>query len=211
MNKKVAVIAANGKVGKLVVAEAVKRGFDVTAFGRHENNTVAPHFVKKDLFDLTQADLQDFDVVVDAFGVWDPAQLQLHTTSLMHLADLLSGTQTRLLVVGGAGSLFINPEHTLRVMDAPDFPDSYKPVASAMSESLEKLRTRNDVKWTYLSPAADFVSDGELTGEYLLAGEEFTTNDAGESMISYADYAVAMVDEIEKGNHVQARISVIGA
>ena len=71
------------------------------------------------------------------------------------------------------------------------------------------MRGVKDVKWTYLSPAADFLADGEKTGKYILAGEDFTLNAKGESVISYADYAIAMVDEIEKGNHIGQRISVV--
>ena len=67
----------------------------------------------------------------------------------------------------------------------------------------------HDVKWTYISPAGDFQADGERTGAYILGGEELTLNAAGESVISYADYAIAMVDEIESGDHVQQRISTV--
>ena len=78
-------------------------------------------------------------------------------------------------------------------------------------EELAKLRERNDVKWTFISPAADFQADGERTGKYLLAGEQFTLNSRNESIISYADYAIATVDEIESGKHIQQRISVVRA
>ena len=80
-----------------------------------------------------------------------------------------------------------------------------------MAKVLGELRKRSDVKWTYISPAADFQADGERTGKYITAGEEFTLNERGESLISYADYAIAMVDEIESGNHIQKRISVVRA
>ena len=207
---KIAVVCANGKAGKLIVEEAVKRGMDVTAVVRGENQTVAQHTLSKDLFDLTKEDLAGFDVVVDAFGTWAPETLHLHSESLKHLADILSGSNVRLLVVGGAGSLYINKEHTMQVMDAPDFPEMFKPLAQKQGKSLEELRARTDVKWTYISPAGDFRADGPRTGEYILAGEELTLNDKGESIISYADYAIAMVDEAEKGNHIQQRISTVG-
>ena len=206
---KIAVVGANGKSGKLIVKEAVERNIDVTAIVRSENASLAKTVITKDLFDLTKEDLVGFDVVVDAFGAWTEETLPLHSTSLQHLCNLLSGTTTRLLVVGGAGSLFVDKEHTVRLIDTPDFPDMFKPLASNMGKALEELRTRNDVNWTYISPAADFQAEGAKTGEYLLAGEEFTVNAKGESVISYADYAVAMLDEILHGNHVQQRISVI--
>lgn len=206
---KIAVVCANGKAGKLIVKEAVERGLDVTAIVREDNQSVAPHVLKKDLFDLTKEDLAEFDVVVDAFGAWSEDVLPQHSTSLKHLCDLLSHTDIRLCIVGGAGSLFVNKEHTACLSDGPNFPDSFKPLAAAMAKALGELRQRNDVKWTYISPAGDFQAEGERTGQYILAGEELTLNDKGESMISYADYAIAMVDEVTNGNHIQERISVV--
>ena len=206
---KLAVIGANGKAGKLIVKEAVNRGLDVTAVVRGDNTTVAQEVLKKDLFDLTAADLKGFDVVIDAFGAWTEETLPQHSTSLKHLCDILSGTDTRLIVVGGAGSLYVNPEHTVCVADGPDFPDVFKPVAAAMAKALGELRARRDVKWTYISPAGDFRADGARTGKYILGGEELTLNSKGESMISYADYAIAMVDEAVNGGNIQKRISVV--
>lgn len=206
---RIAVVCANGKAGKLIVKEAVERGLDVTAVAKNKNQTVASNFIEKDLFDLTREDLKGFDAVIDAFGAWTEETLPLHSTSLQKLCDLVSNTDTRLLVVGGAGSLYVNPEHTLCVSDGADFPDIFKPLATAMAKALTELRQRNDVRWTYISPAGDFQAEGERTAEYILAGEELTLNGKGESIISYADYAVAMVDEITKGNHIQERISVV--
>ena len=206
---KIAVVCANGKEGKLIVKEAIDRGLEVTAVVRGENQSAASKVIKKDLFDLTVSDLEEFDAVIDAFGAWTPETLPQHGTSLKHLCDLVSGKNIRLLIVGGAGSLYVNPEHTAQVMDGPDFPDIFKPLAVNMGRALEELRTRNDVKWTYLSPAGDFQSEGARTGKYILGGEELILNSKGESVISYADYAIAMVDEAISGKHIQQRISVV--
>ena len=206
---KIAVVCANGKAGKLIVQEAVNRGLDVTAVVRGENRTAAQKVLTRDLFDLTRADLEGFDVVIDAFGAWTEDTLSQHSTSLKHLCDVLSGTSTRLLVVGGAGSLYVNPEHTAVVCDGPDFPPQFLPLAKAQGKALEELRKRNDVQWTFISPAGDFQAEGERTGEYILAGEELTLNSRGESVISYADYAMAMIDEAVQGDHIQKRISVV--
>ncbi len=206
---KLAVVCANGRVGKLIVQEALDRKLDVTAIVRGENRTATASVIQKDLFDLTASDLDGFDVVIDAFGAWTPETLPQHGTSLKHLCDILSGTKTRLLVVGGAGSLYVNAEHTAQVMDGSDFPDAFKPLASNMGKALDELRSRTDVIWTYISPAGDFQADGAKTGKYILAGEELTLNSKGESVISYADYAVAMVDEAVNGNHLRQRISVV--
>lgn len=206
---RIAVICANGKAGKWIVKEAVNRNLDVTAVVRGENRTEAKQVLQKDLFDLTADDLSGFDVVIDAFGAWTEDTLPQHSSSLKHLCDILSGTDTRLLVVGGAGSLFVNPEHTICVADGPEFPDAFKPLAAAMAKAIGELRQRNDVRWTYLSPAGDFRAEGERTGTYILGGEELTLNSKGESVISYADYAIAMVDEAVDGKHIQQRISVV--
>ena len=206
---KIAVIAANGRAGQKIVAEAVNRGLDVTAIVRGENKSVAKNFIQKDILNLTKDDLKNFDVVIDCFGAWTPETLPLHTTTSQHLCDILSGTDTRLLIIGGAGSLYTDKTHTMQVFKTKDFPAEYLPTATAQSNELDELRKRNDVKWTFVSPAGDFQADGERTGEYILAGEEFTVNDKGESIISYADYAVAMVDEATNGNHIQQRISVL--
>ena len=208
---KIAVVCANGKAGQLIVKEALSRGLDMTAVVRGGNRTEASQVIQKDLYDLTAADLKGFDVVVDAFGAWTEDTLPQHSTSLKHLCDILSGTDVRLLVVGGAGSLYVNPEHTAQVMDGPDLPDVFKPLASNMGKALAELRERSDVKWTYISPAGDFQAEGERTGKYILGGEELTLNGRGESVISYADYAIAMVDEAVSGNHIQQRISVVSA
>ena len=208
---KIAVVCANGKAGQLIVKEALSRGLDVTAVVRGGNRTEASQVIQKDLYDLTAADLKGFDVVVDAFGAWTEDTLPQHSTSLKHLCDILSGTDVRLLVVGGAGSLYVNPEHTAQVMDGPDFPNVFKPLASNMGKALARLRQRSDVKWTYVSPAGDFQAEGERTGKYILGGEELTLNGRGESVISYADYAIAMVDEAVSGGHIRQRISVVRA
>lgn len=206
---KIAVICANGKAGKWIVKEAVNRGLDVTAVVRGENQTAAQKVLQKDLFDLTADDLKDFDVVIDAFGAWTEETLPQHSTSLAHLCDALSGSGTRLLVVGGAGSLYVDKEHTAVLSDGPDFPAEYLPLAKAQGKALEELRKRTDVTWTFISPAADFRADGERTGKYILGGEELTLNAKGESVISYADYAIAMVDEAVNGSHIRQRISVV--
>ena len=207
---KIAVVAANGRVAQKVVKEALDRGFEVKAFGRSaENKTAASDYVQRDILDLTREDLAGFDAVVDGFGAWEEDKLDGHVKTSQHLCDILSGSDIRLLIVGGAGSLYVNPEHTAVVSDGADFPAMFLPLAKAQGEELAKLRERSDVKWTVISPAADFRADGERSGKYILAGEELTLNGKGESIISYADYAIAMVDEIEKGNHIRKRISVV--
>lgn len=206
---KIGVIAANGKSGKLITEEAVNRGLDVTAIVRKENKTVAPQSIIKDIFDLTTEDLTPFDVVVDAFGEFREDKLHLHQDTIQHLSDILAHTNTRLIVVGGAGSLYVDDQLETQLYDTADFPEAFKPLATSQGKALEELRKRDDVRWTFISPAAEFIADGKRTGDYILAGEQFTLNSKGESKISYADYAIALIDEATEGTHIQERISVV--
>lgn len=206
---KIAVVGANGKEGRLVVKEALKNDLDVTAVIRSENKTDAKHTIIKDLFNLTNEDLKDFDVVVDAFGTKAGEDLSLHSKSLKHLCDILSNSDTRLIIVGGAGSLYVNKEHSAQVVDGANFPDAYKPLANAMAKALSELRKRDDVKWTYISPACDFRADGERSGNYIIAGEELKLNEKNESIVSYADFAMAVIDEAKSPKYIQKRISIV--
>ena len=208
---KIAVIGANGKSGSLIVKEALSRGHAVTAIVRKADVKVDPKadVLVKDLFDLTYDDLKPFDVIVDAFATWTPESLPLHQTSLKHLTDILSGKPNRLLVVGGAGSLYVNPELSIRLVDTPEFPEEFKPLATNMAKALDELKKCDNVNWTYLSPAIEFVADGARTGHYTAGGEQFMVNSQGKSQISYADYAIAMVDEAENAKHVKQRFTVV--
>lgn len=106
---KIAVVCANGKAGSLIVREAVERGLDVTAVVRSENQSATQQVIQKDLFHLKASDLTGFDVVIDAFGTWTLETLPQHSTSLNHLCNILSGQDTRLLVVGGARQFICKP------------------------------------------------------------------------------------------------------
>jgi len=209
---KIAVICANGKAGKLITKEAVDRRLDVTAVVRSKNESAAQQVIQKDLFDLTAEDVSGFDVLIDAFGTWTAETFSQHGSSLKKLCDILSGSDTRLLIVGGAGCLYVNDGfgHKMMLIDTPDFPDAFKPLAQAEVDAFLTLQKRNDVLWTYVCPPFDFKADGERTGSYTLAGEQLTRNGAGESTVSYADYAIAMVDEAVNGTHIRRCVSVVG-
>lgn len=205
---KIAVLGSNGKSGLAIINELIKRNIDATGFARKPNKSNVKKFVQKDIFDLENKDLESFDVVIDCFGVWDESMMNLHTKHIEHLVKILNGSKTRLLVVGGAGSLFINKEHTLTLADDPNFPEAYKAVAKATGDVLAYLRNINNVLWTYFSPAAE-LKEGPGKGKYILGGEEFILNSNKESTITYNDLAIAMVDEALTGNNIQKRITAV--
>jgi putative NADH-flavin reductase len=158
--------------------------------------------------ELTYDDVADADVVIDAFGTFTPESMPQYTVTLDYLSDLLSWKGKRLMVVGGAATLYTDASLKTRLLDTPDFPDAYKPVATAMAEAFNKLKTRKDVDWIFVSPPAFFNAEGERTGEYQLGGDVLIVNSKGESTGSYADYAIAMIDAAESDKYIRQRISV---
>ena len=165
--------------------------------------------VYKDVFELTKADLAGFDAVISAFAAWTPEAFPLHKKVAKHLTDALSGTKTRLLVVGGAGTLYVDDKGTM-AMDTPGFPPEYMSVAKATAESFFELKGRSDVLWTYVSPAGDYDANGTRTGKYVLGGDNLILNSKNESYISYADLAIAIIDELKNGAFVQKRFTAVG-
>jgi putative NADH-flavin reductase len=207
---KIAVIGAHGKAGNLIAQQAIKRGHDVTAIVRKKHNDNFKTTIEKDLMDMNKEDLLGFDAVVNAVSAWTEDTFYIHTDGISHLAHLLEGTDTKLLMVGGAGTLYINKEHSLQLIDKPDFPEELKPLGDALRANLERLRSFSNLRWTYVSPAFELDFEGPATSNYIIGGEEFFTNDEGKSYISYSDFAEAFVDIIEN-DYVRRRVSVIGA
>ena len=207
---KLAIIGANGKSGSNLVQEALKQGYDVTAIVRnkeYKNGDVK--VVYKDVFELSKADLEGFDAVISAFAAWSDETFPLHKKVAKHLADALSGTKTRLLVIGGAGTLYVDDKQTM-VMDTPSFPAEYMGVAKATAESFFELKDRSDVLWTYVSPAGEYDANGARTGKYVLGNNHVILNSQNESYISYADLAIAIIDELKNGAFVQKRFTAVG-
>lgn len=209
---KIAIIGATGKAGKLIMEEALKRNLDVTAIVRNKSklSNSEVKVIEKNLFDLNKDDLKDFDTVVSAFGIWEEKELPKHAEVMNHLCDILSDTNIRLMVVGGAASLFVNKEHTMMLIESPDFPKGWINLATNSNKAFEILKGKKNVLWTYVSPSADFQADGEKTGKYNIGeNDELCFNSKGESVISYADFAIAFVDEIENKKFLNKRITFV--
>lgn len=207
---KIAVLAAGGKSGSLITKEALGHGFNVSAFVRNANKDLessGAKVIQKDIFALQNSDLEGFDIIIDAFGEWQ--DLSLHKKHIEHLHKILVGNQARLIVVGGAGSLYVDKEHKTRLMDTPTFPAEYMGVAKATAEVLDFLRDKKDINWTYVCPPAEFIPDAPKSNNYKIIGEEFTLNSKGESKASYATYALALIDIIKDSSLNHKRVGVI--
>ncbi|PTR29380.1 NAD(P)-dependent oxidoreductase [Pseudomonas sp. GV085] len=200
---KIAIIGATGRAGSQLLEEALRRGHSVTAIAR----------------DTSKIDLRE-GVVGKAVDALDAAALQAAIAghdvviSAAHFATLPASAVVdpvkkagvkRLLVVGGAGSLLL-PDGT-RVIDSEGFPEAYKAEASAGAEFLANLRQEKQLDWTFLSPSAEFV-EGERTGKFRLGQDGLLVSSEGRSWITFADYAIAMLDEVEAPKHSRQRFAV---
>ena len=207
---KIAILGAAGKAGTKIAQQALAQGHDVTAVVRpvsREKLQIDCPVIEKDVCELTVADLSGFDAVVDAVGSHGPGTEQEHIITMRHLIELFrSLPDVRLLVVGGAGSLFADEYGESLVIDS--IPEAWRGVPAAMAEAFAELRD-SGIRWTYFSPAAKFDPNGRRTGKYILGTDYLIPNSMGESYISYADYAIAMVDELERGNFIGQRFTAV--
>lgn len=211
---RVVVFGATGRIGSSVVAELVRRGHRVTAVAR-SGNGAAPAtgvvFVSGDVTDPSNVArvARGHDAVVSAVG---PTRGQAASMIPATAAALVTGARrarvTRLLVVGGAGSL-ITPSG-VPLLETPEFPAALKPVAEAHQAALERLRGETDLEWTYVSPPVSLNPSGR-TGRYRSGSDGLITDAHGESSISFEDLAVAIVDEVETPRHVRRRFTVASA
>ncbi|MBI4365359.1 MAG: NAD(P)-dependent oxidoreductase [Deltaproteobacteria bacterium] len=199
---KIALIGASGNAGSRILAELTRRGHTVTALVRHPEKIPATANVtakKADVFDWQglAALLKGHDAAISSihFTASDPKKL---------IEAVRASGMKRYLVVGGAGSLEVAPGKKL--IDTPEFPAIYKAEAAAGGVFLDLLRQEKELDWTYLSPSAMFIP-GERTGKFRLGADQLIANEKGSS-ISFEDFAIALIDEIEKPAHSRRRFTV---
>lgn len=212
---KIVLFGATGNVGRRVIAEALRRGHEVVGVVRDPARSASPdprvRLVRGDALDAASV----VEVTRGADAVVNAISPRPGTTGVApSLADaaraLIAGLGVsgvkRLVVVGGAGSLEVSPGVAL--MDAPGFPEAYLSEAIEGRDALAVYRTEaRDLDWTFLSPAAE-IGPGERTGTYRTTLDQFLADEQGRSFISYEDYAVALLDELEKPRHVGQRFGV---
>ena len=200
---KIAIIGATGNVGTRLVNEALNRHHAVSGIARDPSKLTRRTGLSATMGDVTKPDallllLKGHDAIISS--------LRFQGIDAEQLIELVrrSGVR-RYLVVGGAASLEIAPGQIL--LDSPHFPPAYKPEASAAKAFLDALRNVTDLDWTFVSPSA-FFGPGERTGKFRLANNTLLTAPDGKSSISYEDYAIAMLDEVENPKHLRDRFTV---
>ncbi|MBE4618321.1 NAD(P)-dependent oxidoreductase [Vibrio navarrensis] len=208
---KVAVLGASGWIGSQIVEEAVTRGHQVIALVRN------PSAIKRQDVEVRQLDVlaeQDFaqalqgvDTVIASIGGRAAGNHDVVERSAAKLLEQLPNAGVkRLLWVGGAGSLEVAPG--VQLVTVPDFPAEYKDEALAQSQALQVFRNSDSpLNWTFVSPAAE-IFPGEKVGQFRVGGDQLLTDTQGHSKISVADFASAMLDELETAKHAKQRISV---
>jgi uncharacterized protein len=217
---KIALIGATGFVGTPLVAELLQRGHHVTALARNPAKLAAQANLTTQPLDVNDADavaaaVKGHDAVISAFNPgWDVPDL--YAKFMQGHDAIVAGVEQsgvkRLLVVGGAGSLFVAPG--VQMVDTPEFashvPPNIVPGAKAARDALTALRGNTALDWTFLSPPA-LLAPGERSGKYRVGGEQLLMAGEAPAGISTADMAVAIADEIETPQHVRARFTVAAA
>lgn len=198
---KVAVLGASGRAGSEITRELASRGHEVVAIARKPDAIPSIDGVTAHAGDAADPAtilplIKGADAVVSALHFDIPADALL---TLVQTAGV-----PRLLITGGAASLEVAPG--VRVFDTPDFPAEWKPFAAGGLVALDRLREETETDWTFFSPAA-LLEEGPRLGRYRLGGDQLVVDDNGESRISFADYAIAMVDEVEQHRHPRARFT----
>ena len=197
------VIGANGNAGRRIVEKALAAGHSVTGVVRREGVVTNIPVIVKDALALTKEELTQFDVVVNATSAFKPDTYHLQTDLTLLLVKALANTNTRLIVVGGAGSLYVDEDRTVQLYDTPEFPAEFLGLAKAQGNAIDILRKFSDVDWTFFSPAPIFDAAGPATTDYTLGTETVIVNKEGQPYISYETYAQILVDEIK--NHAFGR------
>ena len=210
---KTIVLGATGMAGSRIAAEAVRRGDEVVAVSRSGAAPVDSPLLTAVAVDAGSVQevaevVKGADVVASALApARDGSDPRGPFVALYDavLDGVRAGNVRRVVIVGGAGSLQADDDTLL--MDTPAVPDPVKPEAQALNDVLAKLRTVDDLEWTYITPAANFTP-GERTGTFRIGGDTVLTDSEGNSNISAEDYAIAFVDEMENAEHPNTRISV---
>ncbi|WP_044873941.1 NAD(P)-dependent oxidoreductase [Pseudomonas sp. LFM046] len=210
---KIALIGATGFVGSAVLTEALQRGNQVTAIVRHPEK-LSPHANltarKGDAYDATDIAhaVAGHDAVVHAFNPgWGEAKIRelfIEGTKAIYAGVRQAGLK-RLLVVGGAGSLYVAPN--LQLIDTPHFPAEYKDGAEGARQALNLIREESSLDWTFLSPPA-LLEPGKRTGRFRVGGDQLLMSGEQPARISVADLAVALLDELEQPQHIHQRFTV---
>lgn len=204
-----AIIGATGKAGSLMLDKAVVRGLEVTAIVRDAKKVKQDvPVIEKDVFALTRDDIKAFDAVIVAYKAAEGQEEDYHKL-FVHLKDIFTGTDTHLLIMGGAGSLYTDESHSKKHWETMDQNAPWIATPRELAKASEIIKT-SDLNWTYFSPADFLNPEGAETGDVTITDNVLRYNSKGESEVSYPDYAAAMIDLVISGDHQREHIGIYG-
>jgi uncharacterized protein len=205
----IALYGATGKSGSRILTELLSRGHAVTAVVRDPAKPASQPHLTVVQGDVSSADaiaekIKGVDAVVSAYAPPPNDTDQLLPVTENFIAAVRKANIPRLIIVGGAGSLEVAPGVT--GISSGHIPAEWLPIAVSHAKVLDLIK-QSGINWTYFSPAGFFVP-GERTGKYRLGADQLIANEQGDSRISLEDYAIALVDELEKPQHERQRFTI---
>ena len=203
------VIGANGNAGRLIVEKALKAGHQVSGVVRREGAIEGIPTIVKDALQLTKQELSQFDVVVNATSAFTPDTYHLPADLTLLLVKALANTNTRLIAIGGAGSLYVDEDHTVQLNDTPEFPKEFLARSKTHGKSDDILRKFSNVDWTMFTPPPILDAEGPESNDYVLGNENVILNKEGKPYISYATFAQILVDEINNHKFSRQRFTAV--
>ena len=203
------VIGANGNAGRRIVEKALKAGHQVTGVVRREGAIEGIPTIIKDALQLTKQELTQFDVVVNATSAFTPDTYHLPADLTLLLVKALANTNTRLIAIGGAGSLYVDEDHTVQLNDTSEFPKEFLARSKTHGKSDDILRKFSNVDWTMFTPPPILDAEGPESNDYVLGNENVILNKEGKPYISYATFAQILVDEINNHKFGRQRFTAV--
>lgn len=203
------VIGANGNAGRRIVEKALKAGHQVTGVVRREGAIEGIPTIVKDALQLTKQELTQFDVVVNATSAFTPDTYHLPADLTLLLVKALANTNTRLIAIGGAGSLYVDEDHTVQLNDTPEFPKEFLARSKTHGKSDDILRKFSNVDWTMFTPPPILDAEGPESNDYVLGNENVILNKEGKPYLSYATFAQILVDEINNHKFGRQRFTAV--
>ena len=203
------VIGANGNAGRRIVEKALKAGHQVTGLVRREGAIEGIPTIVKDALQLTKQELTQFDVVVNATSAFTPDTYHLPADLTLLLVKALANTNTRLIAIGGAGSLYVDEDHTVQLNDTPEFPKEFLARSKTHGKSDDILRKFSNVDWTMFTPPPILDVEGPKSNDYVLGNENVILNREGKPYLSYATFAQILVDEINNHKFGRQRFTAV--